>query len=92
MKRFVKTLPGKVLLFILCVVSVCVLTASSILALFFTLEDDLNVYTMTRKEYQDTYACSHRLVLRRWGRTLSSSTQIREVKGVCKWPVLCRLL
>lgn len=55
MKRFVKTLPGKVLLFILCVVSVCVLTASSILALFFALEDDFNVYTMTRKEYQDTY-------------------------------------
>ena len=55
MKRFVKTLPGKVLLFILCVVSVCVLTASTILAVFFTLEDDLNVYTMTRKEYQDTY-------------------------------------
>ncbi|MBO7335476.1 MAG: hypothetical protein J6U42_00905, partial [Lachnospiraceae bacterium] len=54
MKKFVRSLPGKTILFVLCIISACVLTLS-VAGMVFFLEDDLYFYTKTEQDITDEF-------------------------------------
>ncbi len=57
MKKFVRSLPGKTILFVLCIISACVLTLS-VAGMVFFLEDDLYFYTKTEQDITDEVVTS----------------------------------
>lgn len=70
MKRFIRTVAGKTILFILCIAFTCILTAS-VLGIIFFANDEFTIYARNEQEYVDETLKNMRL--RSYGFTVLNS-------------------